>query len=182
MSGEGLSASFKRTANTTKSNKELREEFQFVIFGSPVTKHMKFYGNRWNEYQNTIELQEYGDKELQKWQQEGVAIKGTFQFYMSFYESWSEDSKLIEDENDEFSLVSLARKFAEDNNLMYFPDGFPSEWVTSQEDGSFKHFIVFPDDKSIDKICELWLDDDWHIARGKIEEIMEKHDNYEYAI
>ena len=182
MSGEGKSVSFKRTANTTKSNKELREEFQFVIFGSPVTTHMKFYGDRWNNYKDTIELLEHGDKSFPKWRQKSVAIKGTFQFYMSFYESWSEDSKLIEDENDEFSLVSLARKFAEDNNLMYFPDGFPSEWITSQEDGSFKQFIVFPDDKNIDKICELWLDDDWHIARGKIEEIMEKHDNYDYAI
>ena len=27
MSGEGKSVSFKRTANTTKSNKELHEEF-----------------------------------------------------------------------------------------------------------------------------------------------------------
>ena len=174
MSGEGLSVSFKRTANTTKSNKELREEFQVVILGSPVTKHMKFYGDRWNNYKDTIELIEHGDKSFPKWRQKGVAIKGTFQFYMSFYESWSQDSKLIEDENEEFSLVSLSRKFAEDNNLMYFPDGFPSEWITSQEDGSFKHFIVFPNDKSIDKICELWLDDDWHIARGTIEEIMEK--------
>jgi hypothetical protein len=182
MSGEGKSVSFKRTRGTTKSNKELREEFQFVIFGSPVTKHMKFYGNRWNDYKHTIELQEHGDKELQKWQQKEVGIKDTFMLYMSFYESWSEDCGLLEDENDEFSLVSLARKFAEDNNLMYFPTGFPSEWIRKLEDGSFKHFVVFPNDKNIDKICELWLDRDWNKARGKIEEIMEKHDNYEYAI
>ena len=172
MSGEGKSVSFKRTANTTKSNKELRKEFQFVIFGSPVTKHMKFYGNRWNDYKYTIELQEHGDKELQKWQQEGVAIKGTFEFYMSFYESWSEDWELLEDVNDECSLVSLAKKFAEDNNLMFFPEGFPSSWIRKQEDGSYKQFIISPTDKNIDKICELWLDD-WNTSRDKIERIME---------
>ena len=42
------------------------------------------------------------------------------------------------------------------------------------EDGGYKHFIVFPDDKNIDKICELWLDRDWNKARDKIEQIMEK--------
>jgi len=182
MSGEGKSVSFKRTRGTTKSNKELREEFQFVIFGSPVTKHMKFYGDRWNKYQHTVELQEHGDKELLEWQQEEVAIKGTFQICMSFYESWSEDWKLLEDTNDECSLVSLAKKFAKDNNLMFFPTGFPSSWTRKLEDGSFKQFIVLPDDKNIDKICELWLNDDWNKARDKIEQIMEHHNNYEYCI
>ena len=181
MSGEGISVSFKRIANTTKSNKELREEFQFVIFGSPVTKHMKFYGDRWNEYKDTVELQEHGDKELQKWQQEAVAIKDTFEFYMSFYESWSEDCGLLEDENDECSLVSLAKEFAEDNKLMFFPTGFPSSWTRRLEDGSFKQFIVLPDDKNIDKICELWLNDDWNKARDKIEQIMEEKE-LEHAI
>jgi len=50
------------------------------------------------------------------------------------------------------------------------------------EDGSFKQFIVLPDNKNIDKICELWLNDDWNKARDKIEEIMEHHNNYDYAI
>ena len=182
MSGEGKSVSFKRTIGTTKSNEELREEFQFVIFGSPVTKHMKFYGDRWNKYQHTVELQEHGDEELLEWQQEEVAIKGTFEFHMSFYESWSEDWKLLEDTNDECSLVSLAKKFAKDNNLMFFPTGFPSSWTRKLENGSFKQFIVLPDDKNIDKICELWLNDDWNKARDKIEQIMEHHNNYDYAI
>ena len=181
MSGEGKSVSFKRTRGTTKSNEELRKEFQFVVFGSPVTKHMKFYGDRWNGYKDTVELQEHGDKELQKWQQEEVAIKGTFEFYMSFYESWSEDWKLLEDTNDECSLVSLAKKFAKDNNLMFFPTGFPSSWTRRLEDGGFKQFIVLPDDKNIDKICELWLNDDWNKARDKIEQIMEKKE-LEHAI
>ena len=182
MSGESISASFKRTANTTKSNKELHEEFSKIILYSPVTKHMKFYGTRFNRHEGTIGLLEHGDKSRQKWEQKYVAIKDTFQLSISVYESWTEDCELIEDENNEGSFVSLAKKFAENNHLMFFPEGFPSEWITSQKDGSWKHFIVFPNDKNIDKICELWLDDDWHSARGKIEEIMEKHDNYEYAI
>ena len=125
MSGEGKSVSFKRTPNTTKSNKELHEEFSKIIFYSPVTRHMKFYGKRWSGHQGTIELYEHGDKSLPKWQQEYVAIKGTFEIGIHLYESWSEDWELIEDENNEGSLVSLAKKFAKDNNLMFFPDGFP---------------------------------------------------------
>ena len=177
MSGEGLSVSFKRTKSTTKSNKELLREFQKIIYASRVTIHMKWYGQ--NE---SVGLLEHGDKERQKWEQKYVAIKDTFQFEISVYDSWHQDADLYESHDREDSFVSFAKKFAEDNHLMYFPDGFPSEWITSQEDGSFKHFIVFPNDKSIDKICELWLDNDWHIARSKIEEIMEKHDGYEYAI
>ena len=174
MSGEGKSVSFKRTAKTTKSNKELHEEFSKIILYSPVTKHMKFYGQRWSGNQGTIGLQEHGDEELEKWQQEEVAIKDTFQFEISLYESWSEDWRLIEDENTEGSFVSLAKKFAKNNNLMYFPEGFPSSWVRELEDGSYKHFEVLPNDKNIDKICELWLDrDDWKNTRNKIEAIME---------
>lgn len=169
MSGEQLSVSFRRTSMTSKSNDELLREFQKIIYASPVTKQMKWYGNA-----HSVDIMEHGDEKLAKWQQEAVAIKDTFQFTISVYESWHEDADLYESHDREDSFVSLARKFAEDNNLMYFPDGFPSEWITSQEDGSFKHFIVFPNDKSIDKICELWLDDDWHIARAKIEQIMEK--------
>ena len=169
MSGEGLSVSFRRIPETTKSNDQLLREFQKIIYASPVTKQMKWYGN-----DHSVEMMEHGDEELAKWQREAVAIKDTFKFTISVYESWHEDADLYESHDREDSFVSLARKFAEDNNLMYFPDGFPSEWITSQEDGSFKHFVVFPNDKSIDKICELWLDDDWHIARGQIEQIMEK--------
>ena len=177
MSGEGKSVSFRRTPETTKSNEQLLREFQDIIYASPVTKHMKWYGH--NE---SVDLLEHGDKERRTWEQKTVAIKGTFQFYMSFYESWSEDWKLLEDTNDECSLVSLAKKFAKDNNLMFFPTGFPSSWTRKLEDGSFKQFIVLPDDKNIDKICELWLNDDWNKARDKIEQIMEHHNNYEYCI
>ena len=170
MSGEGKSVSFKRTANTTKSNKELHEEFSKIILYSPVTRHMKFCGERWSGYQGTIELYEHGDKELAYWQQESVAIKDTFQIGIHLYESWSEDWKLIEDEDTEGSFVSLAKKFAEDNNLMFFPNGFPSSWIKKQDDGAWKHFIISPTDKNIDKICELWLTDD---STDKIEYIME---------
>ena len=173
MSGEGKSVSFKRTSKTTKSNKELHEEFSKIILYSPVTRHMKFYGERWSGHQGTIELYEHGDKELAKWQQEEVAIKDTFQIGVHLYESWSEDWELIEDEKNEGSFVSLAKKFAKDNDLMFFPDGFPSSWIRKQEDGSFKHFVISPTDKNIDKICELWLND-WHTSRDKIEQIMEK--------
>ena len=63
-------------------------------------------------------------------------------------------------------------QFAKDNNLMFFPTGFPSSWIRRLEDGGFKQFIVLPDDKNIDKICELWLNDDWNKARDKIEQII----------
>lgn len=181
MSGEGKSVSFKRTVETTRSNKELHEEFSKIILYSPVTRHMKFYGDRWSGHQGTVELYEHGDKSLAKWQQENVAIKGTFEIGIHLYESWTEDWELIEDENNEGSFVSLAKKFAKDNNLMFFPEGFPSSWIKRQEDGTFKQFIILPDDKNIDKICELWLND-WDKVQDKIEDIMEKCDNYDYAI
>jgi hypothetical protein len=40
MSGEGLSVSFRRTQMTAKSNQELLEEFQKIIYASPVTRHI----------------------------------------------------------------------------------------------------------------------------------------------
>ena len=80
---------------------------------------------------------------------------------------------VIEDEKNEGSFVSLAKKFAEANNLMFFPEGLPSSWIRKLEDGSYKQFKVLPNDKNIDKICELWLDD-WNTSRDKIEQIMEK--------
>ena len=36
MSGEGLSVSFRRTQETTKSNQELLEDFQNIIYRSRV--------------------------------------------------------------------------------------------------------------------------------------------------
>jgi hypothetical protein len=191
MSGEGLSVSFKRTPTTTKSNKQLLREFQKIVYASPVTKQMKWYGN-----DHSVEMMEHGDEELQKWQQESVAIKDTFQFTISVYESWHDDADLYESHKRDDSFVSLARKFAEDNALMYFPEGFPSEWIEQEIiDGEkhWNHFIVLPDDKNIDKICEVWhsyglanIKEDskelWYKARDKIKQLMEKHDNYEYCI
>ncbi len=154
MSGEGLSVSFRRTQETTKSNSELLEEFQKIIYSSRVMKHMKWYGKDYSVY-----LEEHGDEELTSWQRDGVAIKDTFQLCISVYESWGEDSDLYESHEREDSFVSLARKFANDNALMYFPDGFPSEWIEQEiinEKKHWNHFIVKPDDKNIDEICNVY--------------------------
>ena len=154
MSGEGLSVSFKRTQATTKSNHELLEEFQKIIYGSRVMKHMKWYGKA-----HTLDILEHGDDNRQKFEQEYVAIKDTFQFEISVYESWYEDADLYESHEVEDSFVSLARKFANDNALMYFPNGFPAEWIEQEIiDGekNWNHYNVKPDDKNIDKICDVW--------------------------
>ena len=156
MSGEGLSVSFRRTSMTQKSNQELLEEFQGVIYASPVTKHMKWYGKLYSVY-----MEEHGDEELQKWQQEGVAIKDTFRFCISVYDSWYEDVDLYDSHERDDSFVSLAFKFAKDNYLLYFAEGFPAEWIEQEIiDGekNWNHFIVKPDDKNIDKICKIWHD------------------------
>ena len=154
MSGEGLSVSFRRTSMTQMSNEELLREFQDIIYESRVTKHMKWYGQAHSVY-----MEEHGDEELQKWQQEGVAIKDTFRFCISVYESWYKDADLYESHSLQGSFVSLAREFAIDNWLLYFPHGFPAEWIETQTtDGKecWNHFNVKPDDKNIDKICKIW--------------------------
>ena len=187
MSGEGLSVSFRRTQATTDSNQELLRRFQNIIYRSRVMKHMKWYGK-----DHTLDILEHGDDNRQKFEQEYVAIKDTFQFEISVYESWYEDADLYESHEVEDSFVSLARKFAEDNNLMYFPDGFPAEWIEQEIiDGEKKwnHYNVKPDDKNIDKICEVWhdysmarlkedRDELWYQARDLIKQLMEKR---EYA-
>ena len=186
MSGEGLTTSFRRTTQTTKSNQQLLREFQKIIYSSRVMKHMKWYGQA-----ESVQLIEHGDEELPKFQQEYVAIKDTFQFYISVYESWYKDADLYESHEVEDSFVSLARKFANDNALMYFPDGFPAEWIEQEIiDGekNWNHFIVKPNDKNIDMICEVWhhygmekLQNDsrelWSKAKQKIKQLME----HEYA-
>jgi len=192
MSGEGLSVSFRRTPETTKSNEQLLREFQKIIYASPVTKQMKWYGN-----DHSVEMMEHGDEELAKWQREAVAIKDTFKFTISVYESWHEDADLYESHNREDSFVSLARKFAEDNAVLYFPEGFPAEWIEQWFDDNnekhWNHYIVQPDDKNIDKICKVWhsygiaqIKDDskelWHQVRDKVKQLMEHHNNYDYAI
>jgi hypothetical protein len=155
---------------------------------------MKWYGKL-----NSVDILEHGDDNRPKFQQEYVAIKDTFQFEISVYESWYEDADLYESYEVEDSFVSLAFKFAKDNNLMYFSQGFPAEWIeTETADGErcWNHYNVKPDDKNIDKICKIWHDysmnmvkagqcgqtDEmkshyWKSARDQIKELME----YEYA-
>ena len=154
MSGEGLSVSFRRTQKTTKSNRELLWDFQDIIYRSRVMKHMKWYGKL-----HSVDILEHGDDNRQKWEQEYVAIKDTFQFEISVHESWYEDADLYESHEREDSFVSLARKFANDNALMYFPNGFPAEWIEQEIiDGekNWNHYSVKPNDKNIDKICDVW--------------------------
>ena len=187
MSGEGLSVSFRRTQATTKSNQELLRRFQNIIYRSRVMKHMKWYGKL-----HSVDILEHGDDNRQKWEQEYVAIKDTFQFEISVHESWYEDADLYESHQVEDSFVSLARKFANDHALMYFPDGFPAEWIEQEIiDGEKKwnHFKVQPDDKNIDKICDVWyrygimklqaFDKElesqiWNEAKTKIKQLMGK--------
>lgn len=194
MSGEGLSVSFRRTSMTEKSNSKLLKEFQSIIYASPVTRHMKWYGK-----DHSVDILEHGDDNRQKWEQESVAIKDSFKFEISVYESWHKDADLYESHEREDSFVSLARKFAVDNCLMYFAEGFPAEWIeTETTDGEkcWNHYNVKPDDKNIDKICKVWHDygmkmiqaeqygqtDDmksnyWASARDQIKGLME----YEYC-
>ena len=190
MSGEGLSVSFRRTQETSKSNRELLEEFQKIIYASPVTRHMKWYGKA-----HSVDILEHGDDNRPKFQQEYVAIKDTFQFEISVYDSWYKDADLYESHEREDSFVSFARKFANDNALMYFPNGFPAEWIeTETTDGEkcWNHYNVKPDDKNIDEICNVWyrygiktlqaFDEKiesqlWEEARDRIKQLME----HEYA-
>lgn len=188
MSGEGLSVSFRRTSKTIKSSKQLLKEFQDLVYSNKkVMSHMKWYGQA-----HTVELIEHGNKELPYWQQEAVAIKDTFQFAISVYESWGENSNYYECHKTEGSFVSIARKFANENALMYFPDGFPAEWIEQEiinGEKHWNHFIVKPDDKNIDKICEVWhsyglakIKEDskelWYKARNMIKQLMENKNEY----
>lgn len=193
MSGEGLSVSFRRTSMTQKSNEELLKEFQKIVYASRVTTHMKWYGQAHSVY-----MEEHGDEELQKWQQEGVAIKDTFRFCISVYESWYEDADLYESHSLQDSFVSLANEFAKDNWLHYYSQGFPAKWMEKDENDVYQHYSVKPDDKNIDKICKIWhhygmcvvraeqfgqTDEMKHIyweqAREEIKSIMEH--KYEYS-
>lgn len=184
MSGEGLSVSFRRTDQTKKSNKELLWKFQDLVYSSKkIMSHMKWYGKEYS-----VELIEHGDEGLQKWRQEDVAIKDSFQFYISVYESWGDDSNYYECHKTEGSFVSVAQKFALDNNLMYFPFGFPSEWIEQEIiDGekNWNHFKVKADDKNIDKICDVWYnysiiritqdtDKHWSETKLQIKNLMNK--------
>jgi hypothetical protein len=184
MSGEGLSVSFRRTSQTKESNDELLWKFQNLVYSSnKIMSHMKWYGKEYS-----VQLIEHGDEELQKWQQEDVAIKDSFQFYISVYESWGDDSNYYECHKTEGSFVSVAQKFALDYNLMYFPFGFPSEWIEQEIiDGekNWNHFKVKADDKNIDRICDVWYnysiirisedtDKHWNETKEQIKNLMNK--------
>ena len=151
MSGEQLSVSFRRTSMTSKSNDELLREFQKIVYASRVTTHMKWYGEA-----NSVYMEEHGDEELQEWQQRDVAIKDTFRFCISVYDSWYEDADLYESHKRDDSFVSLANEFAKDNWLHYYSQGFPAEWMEKDENDVYQHYSVKPDDKNIDKICKIW--------------------------
>ena len=193
MSGEGLSVSFRRTSMTSLSNEELLREFQKIIYASRVNTHMKWYGEA-----NSVYMEEHGDEELQRWQQEGVAIKDTFRFCISVYDSWYDDADLYESHKRDDSFVSLANEFAMDNWLHYYSAGFPAEWMEKDENDVYQHYSVKPDDKNIDKICKIWhhygmcmvraehfgQSDEmkhiyWEQAREEIKSIMEH--KYEYS-
>tara|TARA_Y100001938_G_scaffold149975_1_gene238996 strand:+ start:1777 stop:2355 length:579 start_codon:yes stop_codon:yes gene_type:complete len=191
MSGEGLSVSFRRTKQTTKSNQQLLEEFQDLVYSNKkIMSHMKWYGKA-----HTLDILEHGDDNRQKFEQEYVAIKDTFQFEISVYESWYEDADVYESHERKDSFVSLAKEFAQNNNLMYFPQGFPAEWIEGEIiDGkkNWNHYVVKPDDKNIDRICEVWYDygmqklkndskELWYQARDKIKQLMENRHECEYA-
>ena len=149
--------------------------------------HMKWYGK-----EHSVVLVEHGDEEQPKWRQESVAIKDTFEFYISTYESWYNDANNYECHATEGSYAWIAKKFADDNNLMYFPEGFPAEWIEQEIiDGEKKwnHFKVKPDDKNIDKICEIYCDysmqgiskfqgekELWYKARDAIKQLMNKNE------
>ena len=170
MGGEAKTAFFRRTKDTAKSNKELHEEFSKIILYSPVTRHMKLRGTRFNGHKDTISLYEYGDKSLPKWMQEDLRFKNTFELSISLYESWTEDSELIYDQNNEGSFVSLTKKFAKNNGLQYFEDGFSGNFHVKNDEDCFDQYKIKSNDKNLDKICELWLNDDL----DTIMEIMEK--------
>ena len=152
MSGEGLSVSFRRTSMTQKSNEELLREFKDLVYSNKkVMSHMKWYG-----FDHSVYMEEHGDEELQRWQQEGVAIKDTFRFCISVYEYWHDDADLYESYNRDDSFVSLANEFAKDNWLHYYSQGFPAEWMEKDENDVYQHYSVKPNDKNIDKICKIW--------------------------
>ena len=190
MSGEGLSVSFRRTSMTAKPNDELLAEFQNLVYSNKkIMSHMKWYGKA-----HSLDILEHGDDNRQKFEQEYVAIKDTFQFEISVYESWYEDADVYESHERKDSFVSLAKEFAQNNNIMYFPEGYPAEWIEQEIiDGEKKwnHYNVKPDDKNIDKICEIYCDysmkginqaqgekELWYKARDVIKQLMDKK---EYA-
>lgn len=151
MGGEGKSVSFRRTEDTAKTNKQLLKEFQSIIYSSRVVMHMKWYGK-----DRSVDILEHGDSNRQEWEQKYVPVEGTFQFEISVYDSWHEDADLYESHDRKDSFVSLAREFAKNNGLMYFPRGYPAEWYEKNEQGQYQHYKVHSKNKNIDKIYQIW--------------------------
>ncbi len=60
---------------------------------------------------------------------------------------------------------------------MYFSEGFPAEWIEEETiDGekNWNHYNVKPDDKNIDKICEIWHDYGMRKKRNNMVKLMTK--------
>jgi len=118
MSGEAHSAFFRRTNETKESNTQLCKIFERIILASPVKTHMKFYPDSVGQ----VHLYEKGGEDVPKWMEKGLRFDGTFELMISTYESWYDDADLYEGERED-SFLSLAKKFAEQFNLKYYPRG-----------------------------------------------------------
>lgn len=112
MSGEGHYVSFRRTNKTEEDNEDLCKIFERLILASPVTKHMKFYPRNVGQ----VTLYEKDGSNTPKWMKEELE-DGQFWLYISTYESWYEDPDIYESEDREDSFVSIAKRFAVNNNL-----------------------------------------------------------------
>ena len=154
MSGEGKGYTFRRTRKTSRSTKELHEEFNKIFFTEcPLREYVKIG--------HGVELIQHGDDHV--WARD-LVLKGMFEFSISLHEGWQEDWEYLEDENREDSFLSLSKKFAEENGLQFFENYI---FGRIYHKGDF--YNINPDDKNIDKIVELWLNDD----RQAIVDIME---------
>lgn len=118
MSGEAHSVFFRRTNKTKESNSQLCKIFERIILASPVKKHMKFYPDHLGQ----VELYQKGGENVPKWMEKDLRFNGTFELHISTHESWYEDADIYEGERAD-SFVSLAKKFAEQYNLNYYPRG-----------------------------------------------------------
>lgn len=119
MSGEAHSVFFRRTNKTKESNIQLCKIFERIILASPVKKHMKFYPDHLGQ----VELYQKGGENVPKWMEKDLRFNGTFELMISAYESWYEDADIYESFDRTDSFVSLAKKFAEQYNLNYYPRG-----------------------------------------------------------
>jgi hypothetical protein len=112
MSGEGHHVSLKRTNKTKESNKDLCKMFERLILASPVTKHMKFYPDSVGQ----VTLYEKDGSDTPQWLKERLE-DGEFWLSISTTEDWYENADIYESEDREDSFVSIAKRFAINNNL-----------------------------------------------------------------